>query len=132
MADVQPVTMDFAARGLMLGRPGDVIEGEYYTNIVNMTAYRQHYLQTRMGITTVHAYGALGAAPHSQARMISAGTASNYQGVSTSLFRQYTSIDTGYSGAALTMESYKIANCAFAHMIVFDATKRMKDPAFWG
>lgn len=122
----QRKVLELSNAGVMLAVPGDRIPAGTYRKLLNMTAFRDGYIENRRGSSLLDATD-LGSAVHSQARMLSQSNIYNYQGASTSLFRDFSSIQTGYSGNGLVMSDYKINDARLPHMIVFDSSRRDKD-----
>lgn len=126
MAEVQSFTLDLENKGLMISRPGDVLPPGFLTNYLNMTANKTGFIESRRGTSLVSSTN-LGAAVHSQGRIIVAGAAYVYQGASTSLYRAFSSIATGFSGNPLVMREGGPDLAITPHEIVFDSYQRMKD-----
>lgn len=120
------LTVSLATRGLMIAAPGDMIPEGFLTNALNMTAQKQGYLENRRGTTRVSSAN-LGAAVHSQGRMIVGGVPYAYQGAGTSLFRAFTSIATGFSGSPFIFRDLNFELSTNAYIAAFDSAKRVKD-----
>lgn len=112
--------------GLVLAAPGDVIPETAFTNLLNMTSNRAGYIETRRGTARVSSTN-LGAAVHSQGRIIIRGTAYLYQGASTILYRAFAQIATAFSGNPLTMRDAGPDLSIKPQLVVFDTAKRVKD-----
>lgn len=120
------ITLTLHNKGLMVAAPHDVIPDGFFSNLLNMTSNRAGYIENRQGSSQVSGTN-LGAAVHSQGRMLVAGTPYTYQGAGTALYREYSSIATGFSGDALTFRDLTFELSSNSYMGIFDSTKRVKD-----
>lgn len=129
MAEEKSIGIDLENLGLVLSRPGDVLEEGHFVRLDNMTSRRSGFIETRAGSAkeNVTAIPGTPATVHSLARMIVSGTGTNYQAAGTEIFRDFTSISTGHSGDPVVFEDFKINISLIPHMIAFEATKKIKD-----
>lgn len=120
-------TLKFENTGLVVRRPSDSLPDGAFSNLLNMTSYRDGYIENRLGSTIVSP-GSLGAPIHSQGRLIPLnGIAINYQGAANKFYRNFVEVSDGYSGGPNVLSTYKIDTARDPHIIVFDSTKREKD-----
>lgn len=98
----------------------------YLPTMLNMTANKQGFLQSRQGSAKASNTN-LGSAVHSQGRIIVQGTSYVYQGAGTSLYRAYSAIATGFSGNPLIMRDGGPDFAVTPYEIIWDSLQRMKD-----
>lgn len=126
MAEVQSFTLDLENKGLLISRPGDAIPTGFLTSMLNLTANKTGFLQSRGGTSRVSSTN-LGSSVHSQGRILIEGTPYIYQGAGTSLYRAFSSIATGFSGNLLTMREGGPDLAIKPQEIIFDSNVRYKD-----
>lgn len=126
MAEVQSLTIDLENKGLMISRPGDLLPPGFLSSLMNMTANKTGYIESRRGSSLVSGT-ALPGAIHSQGRIIVNGTPYIYQGVGGALYRAFSSIATGFSGNPLVMRETGPEQATVPQLIAFDSIIRMKD-----
>jgi hypothetical protein len=119
-------TINLANRGLFLATPGDVIPEGAYTNLLNMTSNKDVYIEPRGGTDRING-SPLPAAVHSQGRLENRTAAYLYQGASTALYRNFSSIETGYSGNPLTFREATPDLSTAPQIAAFDSNRRDKD-----